>query len=92
MQQLERSVKSGGRALRSSSAGLQPTATIEFAGRDLRCECGQLRCQATLPSSAEHHRGLGSVLVFPGHQGENHVLAAADRFFVVEHTRSGRAA
>ena len=52
---------------------------------DLRCECGQLSCHLPIPAIADVHRAArDGFLVVPGHQGKDVVVAAADRFFLVE--------
>ncbi len=53
---------------------------------DLRCECARPDCEATFPAGAEVHRRYPErFIIAPGHHlvGET-VVAAADRFFVVE--------
>ena len=59
---------------------------------DLRCECDQSGCHAAVPAQAlEHRRALrGGFVVFPGHQGQDVVVAAADRFFIIEPTQKQR--
>lgn len=53
--------------------------------RDLRCECGRPECHATIPAQAEAYRGRpGRFIVVPRHLAGERVVAAADRFFVVE--------
>jgi hypothetical protein len=60
-------------------------------GRELVCECAASGCQARLPSSSGRHRGKGGVgerfLVTPSHIGNDAVVGAADRFFIVEFRR-----
>jgi hypothetical protein len=56
---------------------------------ELVCECGQPGCDALLPLAAERYRGgNGRLLVAPGHSGLQTVVAAADRFFVVQPQRT----
>jgi hypothetical protein len=55
---------------------------------DLRCECGEASCRSPIPATAAAHRGLrDGFIVVPGHHGQDVVVAAADRFFVVELAR-----
>ena len=57
---------------------------------ELLCECAQRGCEARLPPSAARHRGNGvgeRFLVTPSHMGVDMVVAAADRFFVIELNR-----
>ncbi|MGZ4419371.1 MAG: hypothetical protein ACXVRV_14525 [Gaiellaceae bacterium] len=64
------------------------TANRRQVNGDLRCECVELGCRAAIPASAEGHRGMrDGFLVVPGHHGADLVVAAADRFFVVEPKR-----
>jgi hypothetical protein len=64
------------------------TANRGQVGGDLRCECGRPACQLVVPAAAEVHRGTrGGFLVVPGHQFQEVVVAAADRYFVVEDKR-----
>ena len=52
---------------------------------ELRCECARPGCRATLPAVAEtHRRRPGRFIVVPGHLAGETVVAASDRFFVVE--------
>jgi hypothetical protein len=52
---------------------------------ELRCECGQPTCTATVPAVAETHRGSADrFVVTPAHFRGGVVLRAADRFFVVD--------
>jgi hypothetical protein len=52
---------------------------------ELRCECGQPTCTATVPAVAETHRGSAErFLVMPAHLGGGVVVRAADRFFVID--------
>jgi len=55
----------------------------------LRCECARPDCHATLPALAEvHRRDPGRFIIAPDHVAGETVVAAADRFFVVDqHTR-----
>lgn len=58
---------------------------------DLRCECGQASCRSPIPAAADVHRGTrDGFLVIPGHHGQDVVVAAADRFFIVELARGRR--
>jgi len=53
---------------------------------DLRCECGRPDCRATFPAAAgAHRRRPEQFIIVPGHLAGEIVIAAADRFFVVEH-------
>ena len=55
------------------------------------CECGRTGCRDLLPAGAGQHRGLAANLVVVSHHlGDRKVVAAADRFFVVEPDRGGR--
>jgi hypothetical protein len=56
----------------------------------LRCECARPDCHATFPALAEaHRRDPGRFIIAPDHFAGETVVAAADRFFVVDqHTRS----
>ncbi len=98
MQQVEqRTVRFGARPKRPPSrgtAGLRQarrTANRKQVRGDLHCECGQSGCRAAIPAQAlEHRRARGGFVVVPGHQGEDVVVAAADRFFVIELTQSQR--
>lgn len=59
---------------------------------DLRCECGQIGCRAAVPVAAEAFRGArDGFVVIPDHAGQDRVLAACDRFFLVE-VRRGKEA
>ena len=59
---------------------------------DLRCECDVFGCRAPIPALAEGYRGVATrFIVVPGHAGYDTVVAAADRFFVVEPKRVSRA-
>jgi len=52
---------------------------------ELRCECARPDCRATLPAAAEGHRRRPErFIVVPAHLAGEAVVAAADRFFVVE--------
>lgn len=57
---------------------------------ELRCECARPDCRATFPAAAEaHRRRPDRFIVAPEHLADEAVVAAADRFFVVEQqTRS----
>ena len=60
---------------------------------ELACECGSLDCCATFPVAAEAYRGVRDrFIVVPAHAGAvvETVIAAADRFFVVELAHSAR--
>ena len=58
--------------------------TAEYL-RELRCECAQPDCRATFPAAAARHRKrLDCFIVTPDHLADETVLAAADRYFVVE--------
>jgi hypothetical protein len=51
----------------------------------LRCECARPDCQASFPALAEaHRRDPGRFIIAPDHFAGESVVAAADRFFVVE--------
>jgi len=51
----------------------------------LRCECARPDCHATLPALAEvHRRDPGRFIIAPDHFAGETVVAAADRFFVVD--------
>lgn len=53
-----------------------------------RCECGRPDCRDTFPSVAEAYRGMGErFIVVPDHVGTSAVIAAADRFFIVDRNR-----
>ena len=92
MQQVEqRTARFGARPKRQPSrgtAGLRQArraANRKQARGDLRCECSQSGCRAAIPAQALEHRGArGGFVVFPGHQGQDVVVAAADRFFIIE--------
>ena len=97
MQQVEqRTVRLEARPKRQPSlgtAGLGPVrraANRKQARGDLRCECGQSGCRAAIPAQALEHRRArgGGFVVFPGHQGQDVVVAAADRFFITELTQN----
>jgi len=95
MQQVEqRTVRLGARPKRQPSAQLRQArraANRRQARGDLRCECGQPGCRAAVPARAATHRRLrDGFLVCPGHEGQDVVLAAADRFFIVELTQNQR--
>jgi hypothetical protein len=52
---------------------------------ELRCECAWPACQATVPVVAETYRRTPQrFIVVPDHSAGETVVAAADRFFVVE--------
>ncbi len=52
---------------------------------ELRCECARRECEATVPAeAAAHRRRAGWFIVAPDHVAGETVVAAADRFFVVE--------
>ncbi len=52
---------------------------------ELRCECARPGCRATFPATAEAHRRRPErFIVVPAHLAGEAVVAAADRFFVVE--------
>jgi len=54
----------------------------------LRCECALPGCRATVPAAAQAHRKRPErFIVRPGHVDRDTVIAAADRFFVVEPSR-----
>ena len=91
----ERPTRLGARAARESARNgpalreARRTANRKQTAGDLRCECGELGCRAAVPASAEGHRGdRDGFVVVPGHAGHDLVVAAADRFFVVELKRS----
>jgi hypothetical protein len=98
MQQIERrTARLGARPGRRPShgeAGLpqaRRAANRELAPGDLRCECGRSGCRAAVPAYAlDDRRARRGFVVFPGHQGQEVVLAAADRFFIVELTQKQR--
>jgi hypothetical protein len=86
----------------SAPTGLELTApaspireTLRAENRDRatsvderRCECGRPNCRDTFPSIAEAYRGMAErFIVVPDHVGAGTVIAAADRFFVVEPNR-----
>jgi hypothetical protein len=51
----------------------------------LRCECARPDCRNTFPAAAEaHRRRRDRFIVVPDHLAGEVVVAAADRFFVVE--------
>jgi hypothetical protein len=51
----------------------------------LRCECARPDCHATFPALAEvHRRDPGRFIIAPDHLAGEIVVAAADRFFVVD--------
>jgi hypothetical protein len=52
---------------------------------DLKCECARPYCEATFPAGAEAHRRYPErFIITPDHLAGETVVAAADRFFVVE--------
>ena len=52
---------------------------------ELRCECGRPDCRDTFPAAAGvHRRRVEQFIVVPDHFAGETVVAAADRFFVVE--------
>jgi hypothetical protein len=52
---------------------------------ELRCECARPDCRAAVPAAAEaHRRRADRFIVVPDHFAGEAVVAAADRFFVVE--------
>ena len=52
---------------------------------ELQCECARPGCRATLPAAAEvHRRRPDRFIIVPNHLAGEAVVAAADRFFVVE--------
>jgi hypothetical protein len=52
---------------------------------DLKCECARPDCEATFPAGAEvHRRRPERFIITPDHLAGETVIAAADRFFVVE--------
>jgi hypothetical protein len=52
---------------------------------ELRCECARPECRATIPVVAEtYRRSPERFIVVPDHFPGETVVAAADRFFVVE--------
>lgn len=54
---------------------------------ELRCECARPGCRATIPVAAEaHRRRPDRFIVAPEHLAGETVVAAADRFFVVDLT------
>jgi hypothetical protein len=54
----------------------------------LRCECALPECRATVPALALVHRKRSErFIVVPDHTAGDTVIAAADRFFVVEPSR-----
>lgn len=54
----------------------------------LRCECARPDCHATFPALAEaHRRDPGRFIIAPEHFAGETVVAAADRFFVVDQSR-----
>jgi hypothetical protein len=77
-----------GQALRERRRGVNGESF--GLGRALLCECAGIACRERLPASAERHRGRETrnrFLVTPSHIGLDTVVAAADRFFVVEPER-----
>lgn len=51
----------------------------------LRCECAQPDCYATFPALADvHRRDPERFIIVPDHFAGETVIAAADRFFVVD--------
>lgn len=92
MQQVEhRSVRYAARRPREASRNptslrqARRTANRKQVTGDLRCECGESGCRAAIPASAGGHRGArDGFVVVPGHHDGDIVVAAADRFFVVE--------
>jgi hypothetical protein len=55
---------------------------------ELRCECARPECRATVPAAAHVHRKRPErFIVVPDHTAGDTVIAAADRFFVVEPSR-----
>ena len=52
---------------------------------ELQCECGRPDCRATIPVEAgAYRRRPEQFIVVPAHLAGETVVAAADRFFVVE--------
>jgi hypothetical protein len=52
---------------------------------EFHCECAWPDCDATFPARADVHRRRPELfIVVPDHLAEETVVAAADRFFVVE--------
>lgn len=52
---------------------------------ELHCECGRPDCRATIPAGAGvHRRRPEQFIVVPDHLAGETVVAAADRFFVVQ--------
>ena len=52
---------------------------------DLQCECARPDCEATFPAGAEAYRRYPErFIITPNHLAGETVVAAADRFFVVE--------
>ncbi len=96
MQQVEqRTVRLGARPKRQpprGNAGLgqaRRAANREHGRGDLRCECDQSGCRSAVPAQAlDDRRARGGFVVFPGHQGQDVVVAAADRFFIIEHANT----
>jgi len=84
MQQLEQRPVRYGAVLREA----RRTSNRRQALGNLRCECGEASCRSPIPAAAEEHRGQrDGFIVVPGHHGQDVVVAAADRFFVVELAR-----
>jgi hypothetical protein len=50
---------------------------------ELLCECGRISCDATLPATAETHRGPGEFIVTPRHVDVDRALVIDDRFVIV---------
>jgi len=82
---------------RSGAIGPRSTFAVRNARRagnlgdgafldDLRCECARPDCEASFPAGAEtHRRHPERFIITPDHLAGETVIAAADRFFVVEH-------
>jgi hypothetical protein len=52
---------------------------------ELRCECARPGCRSTFPAAAVAHRKQPECfIVAPHHLAEETVVAAADRYFIVE--------
>jgi hypothetical protein len=52
---------------------------------ELHCECGRPDCRATIPAGAGvYRRRPEQFIVVPDHLAGETVVAAADKFFVVE--------
>ena len=88
----DRAVRSPNRERLRSGHTLTPSESRRAGNRErrglvseLRCECAQPNCRATVPAVAESQRGIAERFVItPAHFECGVVVRAADRFFVIE--------